>query len=271
MMNHTLPPKGSSSPNAFESEIPFLIKDDSERVRKDLAGIRHLLEYDLRPKPPRILHDTYYDTRENSLRRRRITLRTRRLGDTLLISSKSDIRRISGKIIRRREIELPWAYDSVRLLAKNLRLKTTAMSSSVFQRIPVSRTLAEMGLHVIQERRTRRVARDIFRRGTSPTSILAELAIDRVTYTFERIKVGFSEIEIEAKAPDGLPTVREVANELLSKYKPFLQQWSHGKFATGLAIRRLLETKTLRPYLEEGSLKPGAFQMIDRALQSATD
>jgi len=188
-----------------------------------------------------------------------------------LISSKSDIRRISGNIIRRREIELPWAYDSVRLLARNLRLKTTAMSSSLFQSIPVSRTLAEMGLHVIQERRTRRVARDIVRRGTNPTSIVAELAIDRVTYTFEKIKVEFSEVEIEAKAPRGLPTVREVANELVSKYKPFLQQWSYGKFVTGLAIRRLLETKTLRPYLEDGELKPGAFQLIDRALQSATD
>src|SRR5260370_33472130 len=184
MVNHTLPPKGSRSSNAFESEIPFLIKDDSEHVRKDLAGIRHLLEYDLRPKPPRILHDTYYDTREDSLRRRRITLRTRRLGDTLLISSKSDIRRISGNIIRRREIELPWAYDSVRLLAKNLKLNTTAMSTSLVQRIPVYRTLAEMGLHVIQERRTRRVARDIVKRDRSPTSILSDDQIDSETYTF---------------------------------------------------------------------------------------
>ena len=185
-----------------------------------------------------------------------------------MISSKSDIRRVSGNIVRRREMEVPWAYDSVRLLAKNLRLKTPAISSSRFQRVPVSRTLGGMGLRVIQERRTQRVTRDIVRRGTGPTSILAELAIDGVTYTFDRIRVGFSEIEIEVKGPGGLPTVREVANALVSKYQPLLHGWSHGKFMTGLAIGKLLEIKKLQRYLADGELKPGAFQLIDRTIRS---
>jgi inorganic triphosphatase YgiF len=263
-----LPAKRTSSSSAFESEIPLIIKEDARHVRKDLENIHHLLDYDLEPKPSRIIHDTYYDTTENSLRQRKITLRTRRVGRTLLISSKSDIRRISGNIVRRRERELPWAYDSVRLVAKNLKLNTPTMSSPRFQRVPASRTLEAMGLRVIQERRTQRVARDIVRRGTSPTLTLAELAIDSVTYTFDRISVGFSEIEIEAKAAGGLSTVREVANELLSKYQHFLRPWSHGKFATGLAIRKLLKTKKLQQYLANGELNPSAFQLIDRTIRS---
>ena len=264
-------PKESISPSRFEAEIALIIKKDEDRIRKQLAGLRQILEYDLKPKPARIIHDTYYDTRENSLRERKITLRTRRIGDVLLISTKSDIRRISGNVIRRIENELPWSHDSVRQLTRKLELKPSMMSSSQFNRIPPSRALATIGLQVVQDRRTERVARNVFRRSTSPTSILAELAIDMVTYTFKRIKIGLSEIEIEAKASDGLPAVRKIAKNLLSKYQPLLQQWSYGKFLTGLAIRKLLATKSFELYFVDGKLKPDAFHLIDQTIQSGIE
>jgi inorganic triphosphatase YgiF len=270
MVNHTLSSKRPSSSRAFESEIPLIIKDDAENVRKNLTSIRHLLDYDLRPKPSRTIHDTYYDTRDNSLRQRKITLRTRKLGSTMLISSKSDIRRVSGNMVRRREIELPWTYDSVRLLARTLQLKPPAVPRSEFHRVPVSKALAAMGLGAIQERRTRRVARDVVKRGSGRALILAELAIDRVTYSFKGFKVGLSEVEIEAKSRGGFSAVREVADHLLSKYQPFLQVWSHGKFVTGLAIARLMEAKTFGRFLKNGALKPGTFQLIDRKIRSGT-
>ena len=267
-MNNALPTRRPSPSLAFESEIPLVIKDDANRVREEIEDLRQVLEYDLRSKPPRSIHDTYYDTGENSLRKKKITLRTRRVSGSLLISSKSDIRKISGNIIRRKEVELPWSYDSVRLLAKNLKLSTHAPSVSEFQRVSASRTLAAMGLEVVQERQTRRNARNIFRRGSSSTSILAELAVDRVTYTFKKTKVGLGEVEIEAKAPGGLPTVREIANELLTMHQPYLQEWPHGKFVTGLAIMERLKTKRFRPFLVGGELKPGTFQLIERTIRS---
>ena len=246
----------------------MIVKDATDRVREEIEDIRRVLEYDLRPKPPRSIHDTYYDTEENSLRKRRITLRTRRVSGGLLISSKSDLRKISGSIIQRKEVELPWSYDSVRLLAKNLKLRTHAPSISEFRRIPASRTLAAMGLEAVQERETRRNSRNIFRRGVSSTSILAELAVDRVTYIFKKTNVRLSEVEIESKSPEALPTVREIANALLTRHQPYLQEWPHGKFVTGLAIMKLLTTKRLRPFVLEGKLKPGAFQLIESTIGS---
>src|SRR5207249_6360828 len=165
-----------------------------------------------RTKTPRVIYYTYYGTREKSLRLRKTSLRTRRLGGTILISTKSDIRRSSGNVIRRRETELPWSYDSVRLLARTLELKTPPMSLSRFQSTPPSKTLKALGVHVSQERRTRREARDVVGRSENPTSTLAELAIDKVTYTFQDVKVGFSEIEIEAKSPGGLANVQAIAS-----------------------------------------------------------
>jgi inorganic triphosphatase YgiF len=260
--------KDKLSPAAFESEIALIIKDDADHTRNELAKLRDILEYDLKPKPPRIIYDTYYDTPEDSLRQRKTSLRTRKLAGNLLISTKSDVRRIAGAIIRRREIELPWSYDSIRLLAKNLKLTIPKSSVSQFQRIPASRTLATMGLEIIQERRTRREARDVVRKGKTPALVLAELAIDRVIYTFKNTKLGLSEVEVEAKSSRSLATVRDIANALVSKYQPVLQQWFHGKFVTGLALRKLLETKALQNYLVNGDLKPEAFGLIDRTVRS---
>jgi hypothetical protein len=125
-----------------------------------------------------------------------------------------------------------------------------------------------MGLEVIQERRTYREPREIVIRDKAPVSILAELAIDHVTYDFGDISVGLSEIEIEAKAARSLSKVREIADALVSKYSPSLQQWFHGKFVTGLAIQKLLKTKAFRSSLANGDLDPEAFQLIDHVIQS---
>ena len=185
-----------------------------------------------------------------------------------MITTKSDIRRISGNVIRRRETELPWSYDSVRLLARTLELKTPPMSLSRFQSTPPSKTLKAVGLEVIQERRTRRETRDVVGRSENPTSRLAELAIDNVTYTFQDVKVGFSEVEVEAKSPGGLANVQAIANALVSKYQPLLQQWFHGKFVTGLAIGKLLKIDGLQSYLVKGNLGPKAFEIVERTIRA---
>jgi inorganic triphosphatase YgiF len=263
-----VPAKEVVSSRAFESEIALIIKDNSDHIRTDLAGTRHVLEYDLKPKPSQVIQDRYYDTKGNFLRQKRITLRIRRIDGTLLLSTKSDIRRTAGNIIQRREIERPWSHNSIRMLARNLNLKSPTMSVSKFQTVPVSKTLATMGLEVIQERRTQREPRDIVNRSKAPVSILAELAIDYVTYVFGDIRVGLSEIEVEAKAPRSLSKVRNIADALVSKYRPSLQQWFHGKFLTGLAIQRLLKTRALQNYLVNGDLGPKAFKIIDRSIQS---
>ena len=225
-------------------------------------------EYNLKPKPSQVIQDTYYDTKERFLREKRITLRIRSMDDTLMLSTKSDIRRMAGDIIQRREMERPWSYNSIRVLARNLKLYIPMMSSSKFQSLSAPRVLATMGLEVIQERLTHREPRDIVVRDKVPASILAELAIDHVTYDFGDISVGLSEIEVEAKAARSLSKVREIADALVSKYSPSLQQWFHGKFVTGLAIQKLLKTKAFRSSLVDGDLGPETFQLIESMLQS---
>lgn len=108
------------SSSLFESEIALIIKDNMHRIRNELSRTHRLLEYDLKPKPSEIIHDTYYDTKDKFLREKRITFRIRRIDDTQLISTKSDILRVSGNIIQRRELERPWSHSSIQMLGKKI-------------------------------------------------------------------------------------------------------------------------------------------------------
>lgn len=257
----------NTSTSPFESEVALIIKDNANHVRNQLSRTRRVLDYDLKRKPTQFIRDTYYDTKEKLLQENKISLRIRRIDDTVMLSTKSDVRRIAGSIIQRREVERPWSYHSIRMLGRDLKLRTPTISATKFHRTPASTVLETMDLHLIQERRTKRQPRDVVIGGKTHPSILAELAIDHVTYAFEDIRVGLSEIEVEAKT-SSLSSIREIADGLISKYQPSLQQWFHGKFVTGLAIRKLLNAKRLQTHVVNGELSTEAFELIDHTIRS---
>jgi len=233
-----------------------------------MARIKSILEYDLKPRSPQQIHDTYYDTKNGAMRNKQITLRLRKMNDILLLTVKSNPRIVSGRASRRREVELPWSLQSLVQVARYIKMNVPIVESSQFSRLTPSKIFEAMGLYALQERWTRRKTRDIIAHDKSRPLPFAELAIDEVTFLLERNSVRFFEIEIEAKVGRSLSRVRAVADALISKYQPGLQEWCHGKFLTGLAIQRLLETRTLQNYLVNGDLGPEAFQLIDRMIRS---
>ncbi len=103
-MDGALTHKRVEIPRLFESEIAFVIRDNEEHIAKELARITSILEYDLKSKPPQEIHDTYYDTKQGSLRNKQINLRVRKIDNALLLSTKSNPRRI-GKGTRREEMD----------------------------------------------------------------------------------------------------------------------------------------------------------------------
>ncbi len=93
-MDGALTHKRVEIPRLFESEIALVIRDNGEHIAKELAGITSILEYDLKSRPPQEIHDIYYDTKQGSLRNKQINLRVRKIDNALLLSSKSNPRRI---------------------------------------------------------------------------------------------------------------------------------------------------------------------------------
>jgi hypothetical protein len=93
------------------------------------------------------------------------------------------------------------------------------------------------------------------------------LAIDSVTFHFDKQDVRLHEVEIEQKSAEDLAALGSVTANLLKMYSPLLRP-SESKLATGRAIQTLMQTGALAGLLDDANdLKPAAYDVIDRYLK----
>lgn len=258
----------SSLRGSSEVEAVLIIKGDVDAVLKELAGLRSILNYRLEPGQSKIIHDRYFDTIDRRLRKRGANLRIREMDGSLFISVKSHTRRTLRGATARREIEVPWSKQNLLSLIKDLELEADlALPERQFSDADPLAAMEATGLQLVQDRETRREVRNVSS-VRKPDLVLAELAIDRVTYHIGNHNISIFEVEVEEKAKGSSSVISDVTKALLQAYQPSLQKWSHGKFVTGLAIQRLLETEPADNLLGQDRLKPEALGIIDRALRS---
>ena len=258
----------SSLRGTSEVEAVLIIKGDVDAVLKELAGLRSILNYRLEPGQSKTIHDRYFDTIDRRLRKRGANLRIREMDGSLFISVKSHTRRTLRGATARREIEVPWSKQNLLSLIKDLELEADlALPERQFSDADPLAAMEATGLQLVQDRETRREVRDVSS-VRKPDLVLAELAIDRVTYHIGNHNISIFEVEVEEKAKGSSSVISDVTKALLQAYQPSLQKWSHGKFVTGLAIQRLLETEPADNLLGQDRLKPEALGTIDRALRS---
>ena len=258
----------SSLRGSSEVEAVLIIKGDVDAVLKELAGLRSILNYRLEPGQSKTIHDRYFDTIDRRLRKRGANLRIREMDGSLFISVKSHTRRTLRGATARREIEVPWSKQNLLSLIKDLELEADlALPERQFSDADPLAAMEATGLQLVQDRETRREVRNVSS-VRKPDLVLAELAIDRVTYHIGNHNISIFEVEVEEKAKGSSSVISDVTKALLQAYQPSLQKWSHGKFVTGLAIQRLLETEPADNLLGQDRLKPEALGTIDRALRS---
>ena len=258
----------SSLRGSSEVEAVLIIKGDVDAVLKELADLRSILNYRLEPGQSKTIHDRYFDTIDRRLRKRGANLRIREIDGSLFISVKSHTRRTLRGATARREIEVPWSKQNLLSLIKDLELEADlALPERQFSDADPLAAMEATGLQLVQDRETRREVRNVSS-VRKPDLVLAELAIDRVTYHIGNHNISIFEVEVEEKAKGSSSVISDVTKALLQAYQPSLQKWSHGKFVTGLAIQRLLETEPADNLLGQDRLKPEALGTIDRALRS---
>jgi len=258
----------SSLRGSSEVEAVLIIKGDVDAVLKELADLRSILNYRLEPGQSKTIHDRYFDTIDRRLRKRGANLRIREIDGSLFISVKSHTRRTLRGATARREIEVPWSKQNLLSHIKDLELEADlALPERQFSDADPLAAMDATGLQLVQDRETRREVRNVSS-VRKPDLVLAELAIDRVTYHIGNHNISIFEVEVEEKAKGSSSVISDLTKALLQAYQPSLQKWSHGKFVTGLAIQRLLETEPADNLLGQDRLKPAALGTIDRALRS---
>lgn len=251
-----------------EREAKLVIRDARpEAIADAIAALDHLAGCPLVPAGEVALRDVYLDTPARALSERGDALRVRVAGGETLLALKGSGREVDPGVLEREEIEAPWSAAALDRLRTLLAARGIALREAPAAGEPVV-ALRALGLEAVQERTTTRRLRNVVDEGGA---IIAELAIDEVTYHLKAIRldagaVRHHEVEIEAKAPDGAAYLPRAVEALRARFGASLLPWLHGKLETGLAITRLLAAGEARPLIIGGHLTPDAYPRLAKIL-----
>ena len=243
-----------------EYELVLMVRSrDPTVVMEKISALVSLGNYRLTTRENQNLRDVYFDTKDRSLGRRRLNLRLRYLTNVVRITLKQSPRLFTRNRNERRETELDWSFASLSKILQEISGRGIRLESrNPGKNDPVD-VLKKLGLVVIQDRETKRKPREVV---SVQGEILAELAIDSVTYHFDGANIMLDEVEVEAKSKNGREALDEVAKNLIVLFGPELQRWKSGKLSTGMKIERLLRDGRLNGLIQEGRLKQDAYDLL---------
>lgn len=252
-----------------EIEAGLLIRSERPRaVAGRIAGLERIGPFDLGPLRTLRIRDRYLDIPEGELRTRGLALRVRETEGEVLLALKGDARPLPGGGLDRLELEAPASAGALATILEAISERGIELPGP-----PPAATggdptaaLEEGGWEVIQDRETRRRRREVLgRTGGDPE---ADLVVDSVLFRGGGTAARHHEVEIEAAGPGAAGVVREVRDRLLASFPETLAPWDHAKLATGIAVRRLLESADADGLVgPRGDLLPGAYELLRARLE----
>lgn len=244
----------------------------SEGVVGVLADLDELAGRRLGPPEAVRLRDLYLDLPGEPLLREGRAFRLRRGDGDPIVGLKGPGRRAEGAGLEREEREAPWGPPAVEVLRRALaghegaegrreRLAAAARAGE-----PPLPALRAAGFHVLQDRETRRIRREILEGGGRA----GELAVDEVRFDTGGRRCVHREVEVEAATagPAGRRLLGEAVAELERRFGDGLRRWEPSKLATGLALTELLSDGARPGWLApDGSVGPEGYERVEALLE----
>lgn len=254
-----------------EEEITLIVcSDRPEKVLASIAALDGLAGLRFIPRGSVRLRDLHYDTPDRRLKRNRLGMRIRETSTGLLITVKGRTKVSSSGSITRSELELPWSLENLNRVLDRMRTAIPDLDAvdHAFSLTKPQQTLENMGLQLIQDRENYRTLRDVTPESGENENIVAEMVIDEVTYHFQDADIEHFEIEVEDKAGGTSDAPRRVAEALTALFPEDLRLRSWGKLPLGMALQDLLADGSLSGTIVDGRLKPEAYDILDKSLNS---
>lgn len=210
------------------------------------------------------IRDIYFDSPDGQLKRQRLALRLRKVNDHFLLTVKGKTQFSKWGGVSRLEIELPYSLSALKEMEDVLRHHQVSLNLFVPKKMTDNPTtfLQNSSLKIIQDRETSRLIRQVISK-ERPEEILAEMALDTISYHLENLSVYQAEIELEAKSTKGIEAIRHIQDYLLKKHPYSLRIWTLSKLTTGLAIEMLFREGKLHSYFgDQNYLLPAVYDLI---------
>ncbi|MRR14298.1 CYTH domain-containing protein [archaeon] len=255
---------------AEEFEVTLLVAcDDPDVVFKEIMDAGRFGEYGISPARHIIIQDRYFDTPHGTLGRSRCALRLRYDGEQKILCLKGREAFSAWGGVRRLEIEGPWSEEILREIAGQGG-PVSCLREACYQSDPLT-SLQDCGLQIIQSRRTSRILLHVSLSGDPSGTVLAELALDRVSYETRGEAFHHYELEIEAVSGYAPLHLERLIQILKGRYPDVLIPWNHNKLITGFAIEAVAKTRIVLPEAGRNTRVPLSwYEAMDEWIRNGT-
>jgi hypothetical protein len=241
-------------PDEVEGKL-VLTSPDRAMMIEAIAALGAIGGYVVVGRTQHALSDAYFDTPARELATARLALRVRGEDgrDRLTVKGEG---RIDAGVISRFELEREWSREALDEVLEALRDGGVSLEAS---RLDVASgataALQSLGLRPTSPRTNLRTALAL---ADASGTIVAELDVDRVSFTAGATAVKHYELECEAHGDHGSDVIRAVLADLRSRFEG-LRPVAYSKLDLAEHLERLEAEGRLALMLEEDSgLKPGA-------------
>ncbi len=209
-----------------------------------------------------IIVDTYYDTRNYDLRKRKYGLRTRVSGSNQLVTLKGPAIFTNSGALQREEFESVFDLEFAKVLFAKIKLIGMHASELPRHGNKVVNFFSSLGLAPVQVRQTQREIRKLCQKD-SPAP-LAEFSIDTVQYEIGKLKVVHKEIEVELLKGCSFDDFEYLIGVLKRTLSVVSRVWSVDKLALGFFLEEYSRKGLLERHISDyGRLDEKLYKTIE--------
>jgi uncharacterized protein YjbK len=230
-----------------ESAI-LILTNDKDFVFQQINNLIVRIGYNPIRDGTKNIHDIYYDTMDDSLKKKKIALRIRVFDVNVYKITLKAPKNISTNYIDRIEIEKSWSRKSLSDIMTELSSMGIKIDKDeVYYDKDPKKTFKNIGLKNIQNKQTIREIVNAVNKDSGEVEF--EFAVDDTMLLLDGdTKLSFSELEIESKKERNVTKLDEFVDELTKD--PRFRFWPFNKLETGIAVNYLFENDLLKQNID---------------------
>ena len=246
-------------PDEVEGKL-IVLGPDAAGVCEDIVQLDEIAGLRVARREVELISDAYFDGPERQLFAVGLAMRVRTLNGRELVTIKGETR-VQDGVISRDELEVEWSPEGFDDVLEALSQAGASLGGDIEaarEQAGASDALQALGLVAGSARENHRVALTLARNG----DIVAEVAVDTVTFLAGRSAVRHYEVECESKGAGDAEVIRGVLDGLRSRYDG-MRAWQVSKLELGEALSLLAEEGRLDALLDGDRLRPEAYRTIE--------
>jgi len=225
----------------------IILSKDHDQIFNVIDGLISNKGYRTRKNGIQIINDTYFDTKDEILKKNKIAVRIRDINKQVYTITLKILQNTTENYSKRIEIEDVYSKEMLDeiILKINSYINLNILKSSLkYHHIDPKLNLIKLGFKIIQYKQTHRKIVNAINKRSNQTEF--EFVFDTTTYIFNNNNnITNIELEIESKLSKNEAILNDFVRELKLNQTLF-KYWPYNKLLTGKVIEILLSNSELK-------------------------